>query len=450
MTKRQERLLGAAVLVALLGAGAYFYAERPKPVRYATATVDRADVADAVGATGTLQAVTSVQVGSQVSGTIQSLHADFNSVVKKDQVIARLDPSTFQARLGQAKANLQAARANVEKVGAELADNQQKYKRAQELSAAQLLAQSDLDSAKAAFQSSQASLKAAQATVTQAQANVNQAQLDLDHTIITAPIDGVVVNRSVDVGQTVAASLQAPTLFIIANDLARMQVNATVDEADVGRVREGQEVSFRVDAYPQRTFVGWVQQVRLQPQTVQNVVSYNTLIAVDNAEGKLLPGMTATVSIVSRKATAALRIPASALRFRPEGFEPRRPGGSTGGVVVAAEGGSTTGRPSARSGGPRDGSSTGRRRSADGSAAGGSGDRPQRALVFVLGSDGKPVPTRVETGVSDGPFVEVRSGLSEGQMVVTGVDGTTAAETSQRPGPSTNPFSPTRPTPRTR
>ncbi len=429
--------------VCLLAGAGYLYSQRPRPVRYVTAAVDRGDIVEAVGATGALQAVTSVQVGSQVSGTIQSLGADFNTVVKKGQVIARLDPSTFQARLGQAQANLAAARANVDKARADLSDNQQKFKRAQELAAEQLLAQSDLDSARAAFESSQASLKAAQASVTQSQASVNQAQLDLDHTIIATPIDGVVVNRSVDVGQTVAASLQAPTLFIIANDLSHMQVNATVDEADVGRVQEGQEVAFHVDAHPDQTFVGRVQQVRLQPQTVQNVVSYNTLIAVDNVAGELLPGMTATVSIIARKASNQLRVPASALRFRPEGFEGRRRGGGGAGAPSGGGGSGARQRQDAAS-------SDGARGAGNGAPAAVNA----RGLVFVLGTDGKPAPMRIETGVTDGQWVEVVSGLSEGQSVVTGIDsGTTAAvRPGAQPTPAANnPFSPQRqPTRRTR
>ena len=209
-----------------------------------------------VGATGTLQAVTTVQVGSQVSGTIQSLDADFNSTVKKGQVIARLDPSLFEARLGQAHANLLAARANVERARSAVEDMRQKYERAKELAAQKLLPATDLETAKANYDGAVAQLKANEAAESQAQANLNQAQVDLSHTIIATPIDGVVISRNVDVGQTVAASFQAPVLFMIANDLTRMQVNASVDEADIGRVREGQEVTFRVDAYPEREFAG--------------------------------------------------------------------------------------------------------------------------------------------------------------------------------------------------
>ena len=281
-----------ALAVVVAAAGAFLaFRGRDKEVQYQTTSVDRGDIVDVVGATGTLQAVTTVQVGSQVSGTVDSLGADFNSRVKKDQVVARLETSTFDARLSQARANLVAARANVEKARATVTDAKQKYDRAKELSAQQLLPQSDLETAKSNFDGAVAALQGAVAAVSQSAASVQQAQVDLTHTIIRAPIDGVVVARNVDVGQTVAASLQAPVLFVIANDLTRMQVNASIDEADVGRVHPGEDVTFHVDAYPNDTFTGRVDQVRLQPITVQNVVTYNTLIAVDNPGGRLMPGI---------------------------------------------------------------------------------------------------------------------------------------------------------------
>src|SRR6266540_1559359 len=331
----------AAALLAFRG--------RDKEVQYQTTTVERGDIVDVVGATGTLQAVTTVQVGSQVSGTVDSLGADFNSRVKKDQVVARLETSTFDARLSQARANLVAARANVEKAKSTVADTKQKYERAKELSAQQLLPQADLETAKSNFDGAVAALQGAVAAVSQSAASVQQAQVDLTHTVIRAPIDGVVVARNVDVGQTVAASLQAPVLFVIANDLSHMQVNASIDEADVGRVRQGEDVTFHVDAYPNETFTGRVEQVRLQPITVQNVVTYNTLIAVDNPGGRLMPGMTATVSVIVQRRDNVLRLPAAALRFRPEGWQPggRRGGaGGPGGPGGGAGGPAATGAPS--------------------------------------------------------------------------------------------------------
>ena len=272
-----------------------------------------------------------MQVGSQVSGNIQWLGADFNSIVKQGQVIARLDPSLFDAQLQQTQANLTQARANLVKSQSELdrarvqlQDAEQKFTRASELSTRKLLPASELDSAqiavdtaKAALASQQATVTQVQAAVTQSQASVNQQQVNRDHTVIVAPIDGIVTQRNVDVGQTVAASMQAPTLFIIAADLTEMQVNANIDEADVGRIRPGQHVTFRVDAYPTDNFQGTVTQVRLQPVVVQNVTTYGTVITVPNTELKLKPGMTANVKIEIARRSNALRVPNAALRFRP-------------------------------------------------------------------------------------------------------------------------------------
>src|SRR3982751_3699063 len=328
----KRALIGLLIVLAIgAGAGAYYIRRGGPEVRVNTSPITRGDIVDTVGASGTLQAVTTVQVGSQVSGNIAYLGADFNSIVKKGQVIAKLDPSLFEAQVEQSKANLAQSRANLakaqsdlERMKVQLTDAQQKYARAQELAAKSLLPQSDLDSAKIAVDSAQASLGAQQATVNQAtasvsqsQASVNQNQVNLDHTVISAPIDGIVTQRSVDVGQTVAASMQAPTLFVIAADLTKMQVNANIDEADVGRIRPGQHVTFRVDAYPTDTFDGTVSQVRLQPVVVQNVTTYGTVIDVPNPELKLKPGMTANVKVEIAKRTNVLRIPNSALRFRP-------------------------------------------------------------------------------------------------------------------------------------
>src|SRR5882672_30463 len=304
-----KRVIIGLLIVAAVGAGAgAIYIRRGGPeVQVQTSPISRGDIVDTVGATGTLQAVTTVQVGSQVSGNIQMLGADFNSIVKKGQVIARLDPSLFEAQLQQARANLNQTRANLaksqsdlERTKVQLVDAQQKYTRSKELAAKSLLPQSDLDSAKIAVDSAQASLASQQATVaqtqaavSQSQASVNQNQVNLDHTIITAPIDGIVTQRSVDVGQTVAASMQAPTLFVIAADLTKMQVNANIDEADVGRIRPQQNVTFRVDAYPGKEFQRSVAQTRLQPVVVHTRTPYATIINVPNPELKLKPGMTA-------------------------------------------------------------------------------------------------------------------------------------------------------------
>jgi HlyD family secretion protein len=328
-----KRAITVLLIIAAIGAGAgAYYIRRGGPdIQVNTSPISRGDIIDSVGATGTLQAVTTVQVGSQVSGNISWLGADFNSIVKKGQIIARLDPSLFEAQLQQTRANMSQAQANftkaesdLERSKVQLADAQQKYSRAKELAARSLLPQSDLDSAKVAVDTAQAMLVSQQATVSQAraavnqsQASVNQSQVNVDHTIIAAPIDGIVTQRNVDVGQTVAASMQAPTLFMIAADLTKMQVNANIDEADVGRIRPGQHVTFRVDAYPTDTFIGTVTQIRLQPVVVQNVTTYGTVIDVPNAELKLKPGMTANVKVEIAKRTDALRVPNAALRFRP-------------------------------------------------------------------------------------------------------------------------------------
>jgi HlyD family secretion protein len=328
----KKAVIGLLIVAAIgAGAGAYYKYRGGPEVQVQTTPISRGEIIDSVGASGTLQAVTTVQVGSQVSGNISWLGADFNSIVKKDQVIARLDASLFDAQLQQTNANLSQSRANLskaqsdlERTKVQLTDAQQKFARAKELAERQLLPQSELDAAKVAVDTAQAGLQSQQATVTQAQAavsqsqaSVHQAEVNMQHTVITAPIDGIVTQRSVDVGQTVAASMQAPTLFVIAADLTKMQVNANIDEADVGRIRPGQHVTFRVDAYPTETFDGTVVQIRLQPVVQQNVTTYGTVIDVPNLQLKLKPGMTANVKVEIAKRADALRIPNTALRFRP-------------------------------------------------------------------------------------------------------------------------------------
>jgi len=468
MATARRRLLWLLAVPVLLAAGFFLLRGRGEATQFTTGRIDRGDIVEVVGATGTLEAVTTVQVGSQVSGTIQSLYADFNSTVKKGQVIARLDPSILQARLGQAEASVLSAQANVDRSRATVEDTRQKYERAKELAATKLIAETDLETAKANYDGAVASLKSNQAAESQAVANLNQAKVDLSHTIIDTPIDGVVISRNVDVGQTVAASFQAPVLFVIANDLAQMRVNAAVDEADVGRVREGQDVVFHVDAFPEREFKGTVEQVRLNPTTVSNVVSYNTIVAVDNRDLLLRPGMTATVSVVVRKAENALRLPAAALRFRPEGYQ--RPTGGAGAAASGAPGqgsqgpgggaGRQGGQGTGRAGGGRPGGGGGFPGAAmageSGGARGpGAGRGPGRPTsVFVPDEKGQPKAVDVRIGVSDGQFVEVREGLEEGAVVITGTEipGARAAGAGPRPStsPSTNPFSPQRPQPRQR
>lgn len=314
-----KRLILVVIVLALVGAGVgAYYMNRPvKEPDVRTAAVSRGDVVDAVAATGTLEAVTTVQVGTQVGGIIQELYADFNSIVRKGQVIARLDPTLLQTNIEQQRANVTRAEADLDRLKVALADGQQKLERAKALFEKNLLPRTDLETAEVNVQSARAQIKSSEAGLVQARSQLNTAEVNLAHTVITAPIDGIVISRAVEPGQTVNAGMSAPTLFILAADLTKMQVNANIDEADVGRMRPGQPVTFRVDAFPTDTFTGAVEQVRLQPTTVQNVVTYQTVISVPNAELKLKPGMTANVTIEVSRKNNVLRVPAAATRFRP-------------------------------------------------------------------------------------------------------------------------------------
>ena len=308
------------VILGAFGGGGYAYynyRKTPPAPTVMTAVVTRGDIADTVGATGTLQAVTTVQVGTQVSGIVQDLYADFNTLVKKGQIIARLDPSVIQTQIEQARANLLRAQADVERLRVTADDARNKLKRAQELSARSLIPATELETAQVNVRSAEAQIKSAEASVVQSQASLKQNEVNLEHTVITAPIDGLVISRNVDRGQTVAASMQAPTLFVLAADLTKMQVVANLDESDVGRIRPRQHVTFRVDAYPAEDFTGIVTQVRLQPIMQQNVVTYATVIEVPNPQLKLKPGMTANVNIEIARRNDVVRVPNAALRFRP-------------------------------------------------------------------------------------------------------------------------------------
>jgi HlyD family secretion protein len=357
---------------------------------FTTAPVTRGSVVETVDATGTLEAVTTVQVGTQVSGTIASLHADFNSRVSRGQVVARLDPSLLQAQVDQAAATVVRLEADVERARVTLEDAQVKLRRARELFTRQLIPALDVENAEATVRQAEASLKASRAQVTQARGSLNQAQVNLNHTIITAPVDGIVISRNVDVGQTVAASMAAPTLFVIAKDLTEMRVNASIDESDIGRIETGQAVTFTVDAYPGRPFHGTVSQVRLQPVIAQNVVSYVTIIDVPNPDLKLKPGMTANVTVEVARADDVLRVPSSALRFRPADRE-----------------------------------------------------APRGPAVWVL-QEGNLQAVPVKPGVSDGAVTAiVAADLAEQAQVVTGQ--TSAAAGSAATSPTTSPLMPQRP-----
>ena len=320
MNINTKTLLSGAVVVALLMT-AWWLQETPEASgapAYTPAKVKRADIISVVSATGTVNPINTVQVGSQVSGTVQRLHADFNDEVKKDQVIAQIDPAVFQAKLAEAEANVKSAEAGVEKAKVRVVDAKRELDRQKNLFKKELVAENVRDAARFAYDSARVEQQVKEAVLAQAQAARKREQVNLAYTTIYAPIDGVIISRDVDVGQTVAASLQAPTLFTIAKDLTQMQVEAEVDESFIGQVREGMPVTFSVFAYPDRTFEGMVKQVRLHPTVEAGVVKYNSIIHVDNADLALKPGLTATVSIEADKRQQVLQVLPSALRFVPD------------------------------------------------------------------------------------------------------------------------------------
>jgi HlyD family secretion protein len=373
-----------AGLVAAGGAWHHFHAATDRP-RLSFSPVMRGDVVQSVACTGTLNTPVAVDVGSQVSGTVAELRVDFNSVVHKGDILATLDQSLFEARVEQAKAGLAVATANVESDRAAVADASEKLGRAEALASRQLIPQSDLDDAVIAIRSAQAQLHADEGGVEAAQGALDQSQVDLSHTVITSPVDGVVIDRKVDAGQTVAAGFQAPSLFSVATDLTRLDLEAVVDESDIGRIRTGQPARFSVDAYPRQEFVGTVTQVRLQPSIVQNVVSYTVEIAVDNRDLSLRPGMTATAAVDVDAHRDTLLIPNVSLMFRPTE------------QVLRALGEETLSRAATRV--P-------------------TVFRPGTAAQVWVGLNGRLEPRTVHVGLSDARFTEVLDGLSLGTPVV--------------------------------
>jgi len=318
--KRKHKIRIALILMAVLlvvGAGLLYFRNSDNGPKFRTEKAVRGDLLAAVTATGTMNAVVTVLVGTQVSGTIQKLYVDFNSPVKKGKILAQIDPATLGAQAEQAKANLLQAKAGVEKSEAALMDARRIFERNKTLFARDFIARSDLDTSEANYQSALAQLSASKAQVAQARAALDFADTNLRYTRIISPVDGIVISRSVDVGQTVAASFQTPTLFTIAQDLTKMQIDTNVDEADIGKIKVAQPVTFTVDAYPDMTFRGKVAVIRNAPITVQNVVTYDVVVNVDNSELKLKPGMTANVSIIYSDIKGVLKIPNAALRFRP-------------------------------------------------------------------------------------------------------------------------------------
>lgn len=520
LLSHKKLVIGGAGVVILGMAAYYYWGNQSTTAQYLTARVERGNLRNTVTATGTLQAVTTVQVGSQASGTISALYVDFNSVVKKGQIVAQLDPSVSKAQVDQARANLQQAVASLQQARAAVTnsragvsdaqarglaarstvqnnqagvsgaqanlavlkaqqDDALSYLKQQEsLLKSGVVPQREYDIAQTAYrtaearynqasaqlnqavlseqsaagagiaqsqaqvQQSQAQVQQSQAQVLQAQAQVQQAEaalrlseVNLAHTTITSPIDGIVVSRNVDVGQTVAASLSAPTLFTIANDLTQMQVIANIDQADIGLVEQAKSVKFSVDAFPGRDFDGKIQQMRLNPQNVQNVVTYNVVIDVSNPEQKLKPGMTANLTITIDERNNVLKVPNSALRFIPQDATLQKPGANAGA-------GNSNGQ--------------GRRRQTDNANGADNSSSPQGGesrfapptapvlagqtrLVWVLGSDGKPQSRRIKVGLTDGVSTEVVEGnLQEGEMVITGqtLSSASKAQSSQTPAPA--------------
>ena len=456
LRRRRRRWLAvaAAALVAIAGAAGYRLASRTEAPRYRTVAVERGPLRAVVSSTGSLNAVIMVLVGSQVSGTIKELHADFNTVVRKGQVIARIDPALFEAAVAQARADLQAAqsmvrnqqaqvqqarsnvanaqaafaegRAQTAKALVAVADARRTLARQSELFRRGLVAEAERDTAQAAHDAAlaqhesarahetalqegidaaraqqsvqEATLDTARQQVEQKAAALAEAQIHLDHTTIRSPVDGVVVNRAVDVGQTVAATLQAPTLFTIARDLTRMQAEASVDEADIGRIHRNTPVTFTVDAFPGETFAGEISQIRKAPQVAQNVVTYTVVVAVSNPDGKLLPGMTANVKFVTAEREDAVKVSNAALRFRPPDVE----------VVARA--------PEAPS----------RQR------------RPTTGRVWIVGRNGRPAAVTVTLGITDGAWTEITGGeLAVGQELLVGLQAAPATPSpgSAVPGP---------------
>jgi HlyD family secretion protein len=481
MANKKSSGWGKWVLLLLLAGAGYggwrWYSQKDKEaaIEYRTTVMAPGDIVQSVTANGSLTPVRNVEVGSQISGTLLEVKVDFNDKVKTGDILAQIDPATYERALGQAEAELANAAA-----AAEL--TQLNFARAKELSAAKLISKSEFDEAKA-------NLSQADATVKTRQANVDRAKVDLSRTTIYAPIDGMILSRKIEVGQTVAASLNTPTLFVIANDLAKMRIEASVSEADVGGVTEGQTVHFTVDAFPARKFQGTIQQVRFGANTNQNVVSYTTIVEVNNADLKLRPGMTANASIIIAERKGVLRIPNSALRFRPPPGAvvlgaTNAPAAEKPTVEIATSGpfaglpvppwqaGGTRRRPSDEERAAYESTLTAeqkqkyqqvmaemRARFAAGGGPGGSGSgeqqRPRRSepegpriqTIYLLAKDSGTTgsrkdllkPVTVKVGISDGTNTEVIEGLKEGDVVVVGTAGSTTAAAAPAP-PFGNPF----------
>jgi len=379
------RRLAFALLLALLVFGGYLFfggsGQSGGPARYVTASVERGPIAATITATGIVNPVSSVEVGTYVSGPIEALFADYNTPVRQGQLLARIDQRPFQVKVDAAAADLANAKARLDKDRADAVQKQLAVRRTRELGAAGIVSASDLDLAESQDRQAKAQIELDRAEVQSAEAKLRESQVSLAYTEIVSPVDGVVVSRNVSVGQTVAASFQTPTLFLVAGDLTKMQVAASVSESDIGGIAEGQDATFSVDAYPNSTFKGRVQQVRNAPVTLQNVVTYDVILRVDNTDLRLKPGMTANVTIGTARREDALRVRTSALRFRPP------EAGGPGTAVAAAD------RSDHRS-----------------------------TRLWVLGADGAPRAVPVTTGISDDRFTEITSGVAEGDRVIVALE----------------------------
>jgi len=418
----------AGILVVVIAIGAWFLFGKKKTETagtWRTAKVEKGDVQVTVKASGTLQAVTTVQVGTQVSGIIKNIYVDFNSVVREGQIIALLDTTYLAQAVDDAKASLKRAEIQV---------NQAKrdYDRTKTLFEQKVMAQADYDLALSTYET-------AVTNASSAQAALNRAKINLRYATILAPISGVVVSRAVDVGQTVAASFSTPTMFTIANDLTKMQVQASIDESDIGKIKVGQEVSFTVDAYPEITFGGTVQQVRLQPVTTQNVVNYTVIIDVPNDELKLLPGMTANITVMIEESKDILKVPATALRFMPpQEYIDEMMKNLPDSVKSRFGPGAGKNQPS----GMRMGLGMSERSRGTGAPTAGNAPkvRPKMGLIWI--KEGEQLkPHRVRVGLTDGSYTEVKGrDLKEGAEVVLGSNGVTSTQSTQQQ----NPFGPPR------
>jgi len=447
MKKKIIWIIVALVIVtgAILGLTVFKSGKNGK-VEYRTEVVGKGDIEALVVTSGTLNPIETVDVGAQVSGKIEKLYADFNTIVKKGDVVAELDQEPLRMKIDQNEANYKSRVAQLERSKVQLQTAEKAYERAKTLFAKELISIEEMDAAEANYLNAKSDIVSSEATLAQAKSTLDLSKVDLGYSVIRAPVDGVVITRKVNIGQTLQSSYAAPVLFQVATDLTKMKVECSVDESDIGKVKEGQKVRFTVEAYPNETFNGVVQQVRFSPETVQNVVTYTTIVNVDNPEKKLLPGMTATVSIIVGEAKDVLRVSNAALRFTPDlpaeelaakmketidrmmaqrqAQGGGQPGTSAPGGAAPSAAGASGARPEGQAG---QGQRTFNRQ-------GGGQARQQMPRVWMMDASGKLSMMLVRTGVTDTSYTEiVRSELKEGDVILAGtVSGTASAANRQQ------------------